>query len=310
MIDPEDLYELIPEDNEMAAEALKTHVDNLLPTIESWYTINNNDFYFNFKTVATVESGLYSMIYNDNNGFGISKLNYKSDEFFHLPSLPHKEIIDDLKKFWENIDRFKTYNLTPKRGIILYGDPGCGKTSLIHLLVDELKQYNGLCIYFDNPYNWVELAKLVRKVEKTRPLLCVIEDIDLVIEKFGEEVFLNFLDGLNSIENVVYVATTNNLEKIPDRIKDRPSRFDKKYKIEKPNAEDRKIFFTSILNETDKKLYDIEKLVKDTNNFTMAHLKETFISLYILKNPYDETLKRLKKSKIMDERMGFSISDD
>jgi hypothetical protein len=307
MLDPEDLYEMSAEDGK---EMLKEHFDKIYPSIESWYTINNTDFFFNFKTVATVESGLYTMIYNDNNGFGVSKLNYKSDEFFHLPSLPHNEIIGDLIKFWDNVDRFKKYNLTPKRGIILHGDPGCGKTSLIYLLVDKLKEYNGLSIYFDNPFNWVELAKLVRKVEKTRPLLCVIEDIDLVIQKFGEEVFLNFLDGLNSIDNVVYVATTNNLEKIPARIKDRPSRFDKKYKIEKPTAEDRKIYFTKILDEEDKKVYDIDKLVKDTNGYTMAHLKETFISLYILKNPYDETIKRLKNKKIADERIGFDLSDD
>jgi broad-specificity NMP kinase len=306
MLEQDDLYdETVP-----LEVSLTDHVQRLLPSIESWYTINNTDFFFNFKPVTTVESGLYSMIYNDANGFGISKLEYKSDEFFHLPSSPHNEIISDLVNFWDNIDRFKKYNLTPKRGIILYGDPGCGKTSLIYLLIDKLKEYNGLSIYFDNPYNWVELAKLVRKVEKTRPILCIIEDIDLVIQKFGEEVFLNFLDGLNSIENVVYVATTNNLEQIPARIKDRPSRFDKKYKIEKPTAEDRGAYFKNILDEEDQKLYDIEKLVKDTNGYTMAHLKETFISLYILKNPYDETIKRLKNKKIADEKMGFNISDD
>jgi hypothetical protein len=42
----------------------------------------------------------------------------------------------------------------------------------------------------------------------------------------------------------------------------------------------------------------------------MAHLKEAFISLYILKNPYDETIKRLKNKKIADERIGFDISGD
>jgi len=309
MLEQEDFeYEEIP--LEEGISIMNDHLERILPSIESWYTINNNDFYFNFKTVATVDSGLYSMIYNEGNGFGISKLNYKSDEFFHLPSLPHNQIIEDLKKFWDNIDRFKTYNLTPKRGIILYGDPGCGKTSLIHLLVDELKKYDGISIYFDNPYNWVELAKLVRKVEKTRPMLCIIEDLDLVIDKFGEEVFLNFLDGLNSIENVVYVATTNNLEKIPERIKDRPSRFDKKYKIEKPTTSDRKLYFESILTEEDKTLYDLDKLVKDTEKYTMAHLKEAFISLYILKNDYAETIKRLKNSKIADEKIGFQFSED
>jgi hypothetical protein len=309
MLEHEDFeYEEIPLEEGIAI--MNDHLEKILPSIESWYTINNNDFYFNFKTVATVDSGLYTMIYNEGNGFGISKMNYKSDEFFHLPSLPHNQIIEDLKKFWDNIERFKTYNLTPKRGIILYGDPGCGKTSLIHLLVDELKKYNGISIYFDNPFNWVELAKLVRKVEKTRPLLCRIEDLDLVIDKFGEEVFLNFLDGLNSIDNVVYVATTNNLDRIPDRIKDRPSRFDKKYKIEKPTSTDRKLYFESILTDEDKTLYDLDKLVKDTDKYTMAHLKETFISLYILKNDYTETIKRLKKSKIADERIGFDLSED
>lgn len=289
---------------------MSEHINKILPAIESWYTINNTDFFFNFKPVVNVESGLYCMIYNDNNGFGLSKLDYKSDEFFHLPSLPHNDIISDLINFWNNIDRFKKYNLTPKRGIILYGDPGCGKTSLIYLLVDKLKEYDGISIYFDNPFNWVEIAKLVRKVEKTRPILCIIEDIDLVINKFGEDVFLNFLDGLNSIENVVYVATTNNLEKIPSRIKDRPSRFDKKHKIEKPTNEDRLAYFNQILDDDDKKLYNINKLAKDTDGYTMAHLKETFISLYILKNPYDETINRLKNKKIADEKMGFNISDD
>jgi GTPase SAR1 family protein len=309
MLDQEDLYEMSPEEGQ---EMLKDHLEKIYPSIESWYTINNTDFFFNFKTVATVESGLYSMIYNDGNGFGVSKLPYKSDEFFHLPSLPHNEIIDDLINFWDNVDRFKKYNLTPKRGIILYGDPGCGKTSLIYLLIEEIKKRNGISIYFDVPQNWIEIAKLVRKVEKERPILCIIEDMDLVIMKHGEEPFLNFLDGLNSITNVVYVGTTNNLEKIPERIKDRPSRFDKKYVIKKPTDSDRALYFETKLIEADKKKYDLTKLVKDTKNFTMAHLKEVFISLYILDNPYDEVIKRLKNSKITDNSIGFDLeqSDD
>jgi hypothetical protein len=42
----------------------------------------------------------------------------------------------------------------------------------------------------------------------------------------------------------------------------------------------------------------------------MSHLKETFISLYILKNDYTDTIKRLKKSKLADERIGFDLSDE
>ena len=303
-LDPEDILESLQNDSD------REHINSILPTVESWVTSNNKDFFFSLRCVDTIPSGLYSMTFNDNNGFGLSKMDYKSEEFFHLPSLPHKEIIKDLEIFWNNKQKFIDYNLNPKRGIILHGDPGCGKTSLIYLLVETIKKRDGISIYFDVPENWVEIAKLVRKVEKERPILCIIEDIDLVITKYGEESFLNFLDGLNSITNVVYVATTNNLDKIPDRIKDRPSRFDKKYIIKKPTEGDRKLYFETRLLDTDKKKYDLKKLVKDTKDFTMAHLKEVFISLYILDNSYDEVISRLKKSKIMDNTIGIDLNGE
>lgn len=287
----------------------KEQLVNDTPNIESWYTINRKDYFFNFSATKQIPSGLYSMIFTQNNGFGLSKLDYQSEEYFHLPSLPHEQIIKDLQTFWDNKPKYIKYKLNPKRGIILHGEPGCGKTSLIYLLVDEMKKRNGISIYFSDPGNWVEIAKLLRKVEPTRPLICVIEDLDLVIKQFGEQVFLNFLDGLNQIDNVVYIGTTNNLKDIPDRIKNRPSRFDEKYEIKKPNDDDRRVFFTKRVLEEDLKKYDIEKLVKDTNTFTMAHLKEVFISLYILEHQYDEVLKRLKKVK-MDSPIGFNIEND
>ena len=296
---------------EMQIEHDKEVINGMLPTVESWVTLDNKNFFFSFKCVDTIPSGLYSMTYNDSQGYGLSKMDYKGEDFFNLPSLPHEQIVKDLQIFWDNKEKFIKYKLNPKRGIILHGDPGCGKTSLIYLLVEEIKRRNGISVYFDMPDNWVEIAKLIRKVEVDRPILCIIEDIDLVIEKFGEEVFLNFLDGLNSITNVVYVATTNNIEKIPDRIKDRPSRFDKKYEIKKPDDSDRELYFKTKLLPEDLKKYNITKLVKDTKNFTMAHLKEAFISLYILGNDYNEVISRLKKSKITEpSRIGFDLDDN
>jgi hypothetical protein len=296
---------------EMQIEHDKEVINSMLPTVESWVTLDNKNFFFSFKCVDTIPSGLYSMTYSDSQGYGLSKMDYKSEDFFNLPSLPHEQIVKDLQIFWDNKEKFIKYKLNPKRGIILHGDPGCGKTSLIYLLVEEIKRRNGISVYFDMPDNWVEIAKLIRKVEVERPILCIIEDIDLVIQKFGEEGFLNFLDGLNSITNVVYVATTNNIENIPDRIKDRPSRFDKKYEIKKPDDLDRELYFKTKLLPEDLEKYNITKLVKDTKNFTMAHLKEAFISLYILGNDYSEVISRLKKSKITEpSRIGFDLDDN
>ena len=297
--------------NQMKDDDEQAILDDMMPKVETWVTSNGKDFFFSYRNEKTIPSGLYSMIFTETNGFGLSKISYKHDEYYPLPSLPHGKIIKDLKKFWDNRDRFKRYGLNPKRGVILHGTPGCGKTSLIYLLVEEMKKRNGICIYFDVPQNWIEIAKMVRKVEKDRPILTIIEDIDLIIKKYGEEPFLNFLDGLNGIDNVIYVATTNNLEQIPDRIKNRPSRFDKTYEIKKPTDEDRKIYFKRMILPEDETKYDLEKLVKDTTGFTMAHLKEVFISLYILENPYAEVVKGLKGAKINEQnKIGFGIGDE
>lgn len=276
-------------------------------SVDTWHSPNGKDFFFNYKSIPSIESGLYSIVYSQDNGFGVSKMDYKSEDYYVLPSLPHEEIISDIQKFWNSKEQYAKYNITHKRGIILHGEPGGGKTSLIYLLIEEMKKYNGICVYFDSPKTWVGVANLIRKIESDRPILCIIEDIDGIIEDFGEEIFLNFLDGLNQISNIVYVATTNNLKDIPDRIKDRPSRFDKKYEVKKPTPEDRRVYFEHMIHDEDRKIYDIEKLVKDTEKFSMAHLKEIFISLYILKNDYKKTMEELKKSKINDTSIGFNI---
>ena len=186
------------------------------------------------------------------------------------------------------------------------------KSSCVYLVIDKIKNdQNGIAVYFNNPDNWIEVARMIRKIEKERPILCIIEDLDLVIEKFGEDTFLNFLDGLNSVDNVVYIATTNNINNISDRIKNRPSRFDVLYEIKKPTVKDAQMYFTSMILPEDKDIYAIPKLAKDTKGFSMAHLRETFISLYIMKSDYTETIERLKHKNISDvPKIGFGFSDD
>lgn len=274
--------------------------------IKSWYSEDNKNFYFGYKSVPGLPSGLFKIVLNETNGLGLSMINYPKEEIFYLPGLPYKEIIADINKFLSNRDTYLKYNLVPKRGVILHGVPGGGKTSLIYLLVGEIKEQNGIAIYFNDPQTWLDVAQAVRKLEKTRPILCIIEDLDLVIETFGEQVFLNFLDGVNQVDNVIYVATTNNLKNIPDRIKNRPSRFDRTYEIKIPHKKDREMYLKNKIREEDIDKYDIHKMVSDTERFSLAQLKEFFIALYILDNDYDETLKRLKSANINDQpSVGF-----
>lgn len=275
--------------------------------LQAWYAgEDNKTFYFGYKNVE-LPSGLYEISLDPIRGAGLTKIEPKRDDIYRLPDLPYDEIINDIKSFWSRGEYFKKYEIIQKRGIILHGHPGGGKTSLIHLMVEEIIKNDGLAIFFSEPEIWCGVSQIVRQIEKKRPILCIIEDIDLVIDKFGEQVFLTFLDGVKQIDNVVYLATTNSLNRIPDRIKKRPSRFDRIYELKLPTKADRKFYLTNKIQTEDLKNYDITQMVTDTEKFSMAQLKELVISIFILGNDYAETITRLKKANINDQLpIGFA----
>lgn len=53
-----------------------------------------------------------------------------------------EEIMEDIKLFWNREEMFKRYGYTHKRGILLYGQPGNGKSYLIQVLSRHLIKKN------------------------------------------------------------------------------------------------------------------------------------------------------------------------
>ena len=265
--------------------------------ITSWYTLNGQDYFLAYTTMPHVPCGLYNIVFSRDFGMGLARVNYTADDVYLLPGMPYTQIINDLAAFWNSTDKFKTFKLKPHRGILLYGETGCGKTSLIYKIIDEIRVFDGVVIQFADPTAWMNLIPIIRRLESDRPIICVIEHLDKFLEKFGEENFLSFLDGMNSVSNIVYIATTNNIHAIPDSIQNRPSRFDRKYEITKPNDVARREYLKRKLAGIKQKKYKMETLVEDTNGFTMAHLREFFVSVFIFNNDYNATVKMLRNIK-------------
>jgi len=77
----------------------------------------------------------------------------------------------------------------------------------------------------------------------------------------------------------------------------RPSRFDKRIEIGMPNAESRKIYLKSLLaDRIDSK--EMDKWVNDTENLSIAHLKELVTAVTILGNKYADAIKTLGSMKV------------
>lgn len=281
-----------------------------------WSNLKNEEFAPAYITVDQVPPGVYEIHYNSSIGsHTLVKQPFKTDELYHLPSPEIMDILKDIKNFWTRADVYFKYNFVHKRGILMYGEPGCGKSGIIQILANMLMELNGIVINIKSQNDidyFIEFIPTFRKIEPNRPLVVILEDIDSLAgeDRYSTSQLLNILDGVKQIEGVVYIATTNYPEKLQERVTNRPSRFDRRYKIELPNEEIRRAYITNKLNDDDLAKIDIDEWVKRTGGMSLSHLKEVVVSVIVMGRTFEETmtsLEELKKTPKVKEnkKLGF-----
>ena len=281
-----------------------------------WSNLKNEEFAPAYVTVEQVPAGVYEIDYNNSIGtHTLKKQPFKTDELYHLPSPEIMDILKDIENFWTRADVYREYNFVHKRGILMYGEPGCGKSGIIQILANMLMELNGIVINIKSQNDidyFIEFIPTFRKIEPTRPLVVILEDIDSLAgeDRYSTSQLLNILDGVKQIEGVVYIATTNYPEKLQDRVTNRPSRFDRRYRIELPNEEIRRAYITNKLNDDDLAKIDIDEWIKRTVGMSLSHLKEVVVSVVVMGRTFEETmssLEELKKTPKIKEtkKMGF-----
>jgi SpoVK/Ycf46/Vps4 family AAA+-type ATPase len=166
---------------------------------------------------------------------------------------------------------------------------------------DIINEMGGIVISVTNEQTvdgYLEIIPKLRQIEPDRPIIVILEDIDAIASESSwvKSQLLNILDGVDQISNVVYIATTNDPEKLAEHITNRPSRFDRRINVPVPGEEVRRKFLQCKIEGTDIEL-DIDKWVKDTKELSLSHLKELFISVHLLDQDYDKSLAHLKGMK-------------
>lgn len=264
------------------------------------YEVHGNVHFPCGKTVGTLRPAQYRIDASDR-GIFFAKMKTNLDELMVLPDNNCDKVLASIEKFWERERAFREFKFLWKRGIMLWGPPGSGKTSLLQLLSKDIIERDGLTIYIENPKIAVRGLEMLREIEPDRPLVVILEDIDSMVRSYGEELILSLLDGEVQIDNVVYVATTNYPELLDPRLVNRPSRFDEVIKIGMPSPAARKVY----LEKKNPKLTadQLEYWVQSTDGFSVAHLRELIVSVECLGNDIDATIKRLK---IMNEKKSNS----
>lgn len=285
-----------------------------------WTTGDNKRFIPASKTVKRLPPGAYEVKQNPNFGIYIEKIPISIDGLVRFPQANTDRVIGEIQAFWDRDSLFKEFKLTHKRGILMWGPPGGGKSCTIKFVMkDVIEKRKGIVLKFTHPNLFIEGMRIIREIEPHTPVVVLMEDIDATIQMYSESDVLNILDGVDKVEKVVFLATTNYPEVLGARVVNRPSRFDKRFKIRHPNAQSRMIYLKHLLCDDEraeaegltsdkkreayilKKAKDLgiglEQWVKDTNGFSIAHLKELFVAVCILNDPYEEAIKTLRSMK-------------
>jgi len=208
--------------------------------------------------------------------------------FLPRHAIPPEEIIleDDVRSliqrnvidFHRRRDQLVKLGVPRKRGLLLYGPPGNGKTYTCKYLAGALPDAT---VIFAAGTALVQIRTIFNVARLFQPSLIVMEDIDLVysdrqINPYSPQLgsLMDELDGAADEDNLIVMLTTNSIERVESAIKDRPGRVSQCVEVPNPGPELRRMYLQTLLGKFEDVDLDHEELVKLTDGASHAFIKE------------------------------------
>ena len=167
-----------------------------------------------------------------------------------------------------------------KRGLLLYGLPGTGKTLTVMYLVGRL---SGRTVILTTGRGLGLVQTVAQLARQLVPSMVVLEDVDLVAEErtmpgFGARPvlfeLLNEMDGLREDQDVIFVLTTNRPDILEPALAARPGRIDLAVELPLPDAGGRGRLLELYGRGLTLEGVDLAGLVARIEGATPAYIKE------------------------------------
>ena len=279
-------------------------------TLVQWANCGVNAYKPVSFTFPKLESGVYSVSVSQYHGLMFTQNTICVDDLLRFPDSLSEKILGEITTFWGKGKKFKEHGFLHRRGYLLHGPAGSGKTCLVQQIIANIVKDDGLVFLCNtHPSVFNDGLSLFRKIEPHRPVVCLFEDIDAIIDEHGEDEILTLLDGENQIDRVLNIATTNYPEKLDKRLVARPRRFDRVIKIGMPSKDVRRVYFNKKLKVSPAEL---EKWLEGTDGYSFAACAELVISVCCFEKPFEEAvvvLNEMMNNKVSsadyNEKMGF-----
>jgi len=292
-----------------------------------WYAKTAKDFskFNKFFRKSIVKYNQYQGKVFDNGGNFINLPDVSFKDIFlpqDIREAVQKNIIDyiDLDK----LEIKRKNGLPTKRGIIMAGEPGTGKTFLSRVLARTLQTSFMVITNLRTVGDLDDVFVFAKMFDR---IIVLFEDIDIYIGNRDQRdivsAMLNKLDGLEVNNHLIVLCTTNNLEVLDKALKDRPGRFDRTLYFNPPNTLLKIEMLKGFCEGKKCDEVDFKKVVEDIpKEYTGAYLKELYIMAVteaidtqnvdergfaiLTTNIFRSALKKLRKIRKEKSPIGFS----
>jgi len=253
-------------------------------------------------TLPKINPGVYKINPSPFSNWTLSAIKPKHDTIIETGLV--SEVFSTIQKFWASREQYHKFGFLHKRGVLMIGSPGIGKSMTAMCLCHKVAAHGGIAVMAQpqHPFAGMVTSCLrgIREAEPVLPILNLMEDIERFLKQTsGMSSLTSLLDGETQIDNVVHVATTNIPDKLDARFLNRPGRFDDVIYVTAPTPEVRRAYLMAVLPPEVLKdiahASQIDKLVEASDGLLLSHMKELIASVFVLGRTPESAVASLRE---------------
>ncbi|KAL6649191.1 hypothetical protein ACP70R_013415 [Stipagrostis hirtigluma subsp. patula] len=230
----------------------------------------------------------------------------------------------------EHPDMFEKFGMSPSKGVLFYGPPGCGKTLLAKAIANEcqanfisVKGPELLTMWFGE--SEANVREIFDKARQSAPCVLFFDELDSIATQRGSSVgdaggaadrvlnqLLTEMDGMNAKKTVFIIGATNRPDIIDPALL-RPGRLDQLIYIPLPDEASRHQIFKACLRKSPvAKNVDLAALARFTAGFSGADITEICqrACKYAIREDIEKDIERQRNAKESSEVMEVDCADE
>jgi SpoVK/Ycf46/Vps4 family AAA+-type ATPase len=253
-------------------------------------------------TIPKLEPGVYNIAIIESmfgESWSLVKVEPKHDKILKVGIADY--LYHQMTAFMEAKPLYEKFELLHKRGFLLHGLPGCGKSMAAVMACQMAAKNGGISVLASYPHFTLTALQAIRAIQPNTLITVLWEDIDKYASVGMDndsyrQVLTSMLDGENQIDSVIHIATTNYFANLDPAYINRPRRFDEVIEMTPPDLDTRMTYLTLLAKDDGTPEYKtkIGDIAKASEGMMLSHLSEFIIGVFILNHSADSVASRLK----------------